>query len=230
MAVRAAPSARFLSYTPARLDDSKPPKGNPQQPMTVPAQTDHSIDSLKKIFESPTFISQPITPLPMTKANRHVLQTFEKSHVDTRALENPEEAAARAAARRRNLPPDHADPYHLHVTSHKHNTHISFCNPKKQPIFVMSCGHVGFRKHRRGSFDSGYTLTKRVFERLTHDGWALRMQRLALVFKGFGHGREAAIKCLMGPEGSAYREKITRVADATSIKFGGIRARKPRRV
>ncbi|PHH68982.1 hypothetical protein CDD82_150 [Ophiocordyceps australis] len=228
--MRAAPSARFLSYTPARLDDSKPPKDKADAAKTVPPRQDSRIEIVDKIFSSTTFSNSPARALPTTAAHRSVFQAFQSSHIDTSALSNPEQAAARAAAKLRELPADHSDPYHLHVTSHKHNTHISFCDPKKQPIFVMSCGHVGFRKHRRGSFDSGYTLAKRVFERLTHDGWALRMNRLELVLKGFGHGREAAIKCLLSPEGAAYREKVIRVADATTLKFGGIRARKPRRV
>ncbi|KAG5977830.1 hypothetical protein E4U55_006527 [Claviceps digitariae] len=125
---------------------------------------------------------------------------------------------------------DALEPFHLHVYSHKHNTHITCTKPNREPIISMSCGNIGFRKSRRGTFDSAYSLTKYALERLIHTGWTQKMNRLELVMRGFGQGREAAVKVLMSPEGKILRDKIIRVADSTRIKFGGSRSEKPRRL
>ncbi|KAM4067011.1 ribosomal protein [Hirsutella rhossiliensis] len=120
------------------------------------------------------------------------------------------------------------EPHHLHVFSHRHNTHITFTRPNREPIMSLSCGNLGYRKSRRGTFDSAYSLTKYVLERLVYTG--VRFDRLELVMRGFGPGREAAIKVLMSPEGKFFRDKIIRVADSTRVKFAGTRSEKPRRL
>lgn len=94
----------------------------------------------------------------------------------------------------------------------------------------MSCGNIGYKKSRRGTFDSAYSLTKYVLERLVHTGWPPKIHRLELVMRGFGQGRDAAMKVLMSPEGKILRDKIVRVADSTRIKFGGTRSKAPRRL
>jgi small subunit ribosomal protein S11 len=48
--------------------------------------------------------------------------------------------------------------------------------------------------------------------------------------RGFGAGREAVTKALLGLEGAALRGKIVKVSDATRLKFGGTRSKKPRRL
>ncbi|EFY85666.1 hypothetical protein J3458_014535 [Metarhizium acridum] len=146
-----------------------------------------------------------------------------KSNIDTSALSGQKFEPAQ----RRD---DAQEPYHFHVYSHKHNTHITCTKPNREPIISMSCGNIGYRKSRRGTFDSAYSLTKYVLERLIHTGWPMKIQRLELVLRGFGQGREAAVKVLMSPEGKVLREKIVRVADSTRIKFGGTRSEKPRRL
>jgi len=53
---------------------------------------------------------------------------------------------------------------------------------------------------------------------------------LELVLRGFGAGREAVTKALMGTEGRLLRGKVVKVTDATRLKFGGTRSKKPRRL
>ena len=48
--------------------------------------------------------------------------------------------------------------------------------------------------------------------------------------RGFGQGREAVTKALLGVEGQGIRGKIVKVSDATRLKFGGTRSRKIRRL
>jgi small subunit ribosomal protein S11 len=122
------------------------------------------------------------------------------------------------------------EPYHLHIYSTKHNTHVTCTKPNREPIISLSCGNLGYRKSRRGLYDSAYSLTKYVLDRLVHTGWPPKIDRLELVLRGFGQGRDAAIKVLMGPEGKILRDKIVRVADSTRLKFGGTRSKRPRRL
>ncbi|KAL2105621.1 hypothetical protein VUR80DRAFT_8019 [Thermomyces stellatus] len=122
------------------------------------------------------------------------------------------------------------EPYHFHVYSHKHNTHITVTKPNRDAIISLSCGNIGFRKARRKQYDAAYQLTVYVLERLYDAGWDNKIEQLEVVLRGFGTGREAATKVLLGSEGTRLRNKIVRVSDATRIKFGGTRSKNPRRV
>lgn len=57
-----------------------------------------------------------------------------------------------------------------------------------------------------------------------------QVKKLEVVLRGFGAGREACTKALLGAEGRFLRDKIVKVADATRLKFGGTRGKKPRRL
>ncbi|KAM0271909.1 hypothetical protein ACHAQH_008911 [Verticillium albo-atrum] len=125
---------------------------------------------------------------------------------------------------------DALEPFHLHIYSHKHNTHVTMSKPDRGAIVSMSCGNIGFKKSRRKHFDAAYQLTAYVFERLRFAGWDKKINRIELVLRGFGQGRDAGVKCLMSPEGSMWRQKVVRVADSTRLKFGGSRSKNPRRL
>ncbi|KKA26297.1 hypothetical protein TD95_001764 [Thielaviopsis punctulata] len=125
---------------------------------------------------------------------------------------------------------DSVEPYHFHIYSHKHNTHITVTRPDRNPIIAMSCGNIGIRKSRRKNYDAAYQLTAYVLERLYHQGWQHKIKNLEVILKGFGQGREAATKVLLGQEGKLIADKIKRVSDATTIKFGGTRSKNPRRI
>jgi small subunit ribosomal protein S11 len=50
------------------------------------------------------------------------------------------------------------------------------------------------------------------------------------VYRGFGPGREAVTKAILGAEGKRIRPLIVKLADSTRLKFGGVRSKKPRRL
>ncbi|CRK40964.1 hypothetical protein BN1708_016847, partial [Verticillium longisporum] len=102
--------------------------------------------------------------------------------------------------------------------------------PDRGAIVSMSCGNIGFKKSRRKHFDAAYQLTAYVLERLRFAGWDKKINRIELVLRGFGQGRDAGVKCLMSPEGAMWRQKVVRVADSTRLKFGGSRSKNPRRL
>ncbi|RPA84463.1 translational machinery component [Ascobolus immersus RN42] len=118
--------------------------------------------------------------------------------------------------------------HHLHVYSHKHNTHITFTRPDKGPIISLSCGNIGFKKAQRGTYDAGYQLAAKVFKMIEEK--RIMPKQVELIYRGFGIGREAVTKALLSSEGRSLRPVINRVTDSTRLKFGGTRSPKPRRL
>ncbi|RHZ48094.1 putative VPS9 domain protein [Aspergillus thermomutatus] len=100
---------------------------------------------------------------------------------------------------------DRSPPHHLHVYSHKHNTLLTLTQPNGNPMLSMSCGHLGFRKGGRAGYDPAYQLTSHVFGQIQERGYLMNIQRLEIVFQGFGQGREAFTKVLLGSEGRNIR-------------------------
>lgn len=145
-------------------------------------------------------------------------------------------------------------PHRLYVYATKHNTHLTFVQPptpasktassgisstnasaadQKKIIDVLlslSTGNLGFRKAGRGSYDAAYQLAAFTLKQMKEKGMTHQMQRLEVVMRGFGAGREAVTKVLLGSEGAGVRDKITAVVDATRLKIGGTRSPRPRRL
>ena len=122
------------------------------------------------------------------------------------------------------------EPFHFHVFSHKHNTHVTVTKPNRDAIVSMSTGNLGFKKSKRGTYDAAYQLVAHVMDKLHQGNWHRNIHQLEIVLRSFGQGREAAVKILLGSEGRLFRDKIVRVSDDTRIKFGGTRSQNPRRL
>lgn len=122
------------------------------------------------------------------------------------------------------------EPYHFHIYSHKHNTHVTVTKPNRDPIVSMSCGNLGFRKSNRKQYDAAYQLGAYVIDKLQQQGWHNKIDSMEVSLRGFGPGREAVTKVLMGTEGRLLRDKVTKVSDSTRLKFGGTRSQRPRRL
>ncbi len=125
-------------------------------------------------------------------------------------------------------PPD--EPFHFHVYAHKHNAHVTVTKPNRNAIISMSTGNIGFKKSKRGSYDAAYQLAAYVIDKLHQGGWHRNIKAMEVVLQGFGAGREAVTKVLLGSEGRMLRDKIVKVSDSTKLKFGGTRSPKPRRL
>ncbi|KAF3930453.1 hypothetical protein ABW20_dc0106907 [Dactylellina cionopaga] len=111
--------------------------------------------------------------------------------------------------------------FHLHIYSTKHNTHITFTDPKKNAIISCSTGILGFRKAGRHTYDAAYQLAAHVFQKIEEKG--LIPKKVEVILRGFGVGREACVKALLGKEGRYIKDVVVRVTDATRTKFGGTR-------
>ncbi|KAF2094688.1 translational machinery component, partial [Rhizodiscina lignyota] len=131
----------------------------------------------------------------------------------------------------------------LHIYTHKHNTHLCLTGPfppaeerrgphDRRKAIMLSTGNLGFRKAQRGTFDAAFQLTAFVMNAISErDILPMIDERgLEVRFKGFGKGREAVTKALLGNEGRFLRGKIIRVTDTTTLKFGGTRSPNPRRL
>ncbi|KAI9808411.1 MAG: hypothetical protein M1827_007470 [Pycnora praestabilis] len=131
-----------------------------------------------------------------------------------------------------NLRPlyDVQPPHHFHIYATKHNTHITVTKPNRDALISVSTGNIGFRKAGRGSYDAAYQLAAYVLGRIQEQGLMSEIQKLEVILRGWGPGREAVTKVLCGSEGRNIRGRVVRVTDATRLKFGGTRSPKPRRL
>ncbi|KAJ4326121.1 hypothetical protein N0V94_000283 [Neodidymelliopsis sp. IMI 364377] len=125
---------------------------------------------------------------------------------------------------------DEDDRHKLNIYATKHNTHITLAKPNRDSLISVSCGNIGFRKAGRGSYDAGYQLAAFVMSRIKDKGLLPQIQKLELVYRGFGSGREAVTKAILGAEGKKIRPLIVKLSDSTRLKFGGVRSKKPRRL
>ncbi|KAI1300054.1 hypothetical protein F5Y03DRAFT_364868 [Xylaria venustula] len=148
----------------------------------------------------------------------------------SRAMNQPSDSIlGDSTEEQENWGPAH-EPFHFHIYAHKHNTHITVTKPNRNAILSMSAGNIGFKKSKRGSYDAAYQLSAYVLDKLNQGGWHRKIKSLEVVLRGFGQGREAVTKVLLGSEGRLLRPHIKKVSDATRLKFGGTRSRKPRRL
>ncbi|ESZ94736.1 hypothetical protein SBOR_4848 [Sclerotinia borealis F-4128] len=122
------------------------------------------------------------------------------------------------------------EPHHIHVYATRHNTHVTLTRPNREPIMSLSCGNIGFKNAGRKHYDSAFQLASVVMTRIHERAIGREISKIELVLRGFGAGREAVTKALLGTEGKWLRGKVVKVTDATRLKFGGTRSKKPRRL
>lgn len=122
------------------------------------------------------------------------------------------------------------EPHHIHVYATRHNTHITITRPNHSPIISKSAGDLGFKHSQRKHYDSAFQLAGYVFGKLHESGKSRDITKIAVIMRGFGAGREAVTKALLGTEGRYLRGKIVSVADSTRLKFGGTRSKRARRL
>jgi small subunit ribosomal protein S11 len=144
------------------------------------------------------------------------------------------------------MAPKEVTSWQLHINAHRHNVHITVVRPPnwQNPVtgvkygvngertvaLSLSAGNLGFRHSGRKHYDSAFQLASYVFTRMQESGMSSWIQELEVSLRGFGAGREAVSKALMGTEGRYLRGKVVKVSDATRLKFGGTRSKKPRRL
>ncbi|RFU32192.1 hypothetical protein B7463_g4154, partial [Scytalidium lignicola] len=205
---------RSFSSSPRRTNDEETPSSEPN-PQSSPSKStgknaSSGMASLASLFSG-------VTKQPGGRSNRSrsLLDTTTLSS-DGSFIQTPNQFEE--------------EPHHFHVYATRHNTHITLTKPNREPIISLSCGNIGFRKSGRKHYDSAYQLAAYVMGRIQEQGINAQIRRLEVCLRGFGAGREAVTKALLGTEGRLLRGKVIRVTDATRLKFGGTRSKKPRRL
>ena len=56
------------------------------------------------------------------------------------------------------------------------------------------------------------------------------VENIEVLLRGYGPGREAFQKAILGTEGRLLKHKVKKVTDGTRLKFGGCRSRQVRRL
>ena len=120
--------------------------------------------------------------------------------------------------------------HHFHVYSHRHNCHITLTGPDRNPLLSVSAGNLGFRHTQRGTYDAAYQLAVYTLTKMVEKGFIHNMQGVELVLRGYGAGREAVVKAIVGSEGRRLKPLIVRVTDSTRLKFGGTKSKNVRRL
>ncbi|KAK5006800.1 hypothetical protein LTR28_006064 [Elasticomyces elasticus] len=228
---RSAPPAAFLPY---RTLTTTPFRASPP-----PSSTDTTLAGLSRdLNTNRTTTSADSSPPPDQKGHNSQANPSDSafsSFLDDSFTPSDRNSLLGPSAFSTLTQPAHR----LHIYATKHNTHITFVQPPKPSpttkndvdvLLSVSAGNIGFRKAGRGSYDAGYQLGAFVLKQIQERGLMVGVQKLEVVLRGFGAGREAVTKALLGAEGRGLRGRITSVVDATRLKMGGPRSPKPRRL
>ena len=229
--LRCQRSGRRHSLFYRSISNSHPRRAEDDPPNTAkrsPAGT------LSSIFQSQ--VASKAQSASGTSAERHGVNSLEDTNNLLRRLQQDPRGgpSSRFDA---FLDPTHGSslasvqpPHGFYVYATKHNTHITLTRPSRDPIMSVATGNIGFKKAARGSYDAAYQLAAYVMGRIQEQGLMAQIHQLEVVLRGFGAGREAVTKALLGSEGRNIRGRVVRVTDATRLKFGGTRSPKPRRL
>ncbi|KAL1916295.1 mitochondrial 37S ribosomal protein uS11m [Calcarisporiella thermophila] len=115
--------------------------------------------------------------------------------------------------------------------SHTVNIHASFNNTiitltssDGSPVISTSGGTAGFRKAQRGGYEAAHQAAMQLIGKAAERN--LQVHDVHIVMKGFGPGRDAAFKAIVG--NTEWR--VRRITDGTPVPFNGCRPRKVRRL
>jgi len=163
--------------------------------------------------------------------NRQYASPMSRLSAETRAQSSDVGPLMNEIQRTTEDPYNLQEPEHsLHVYAHRHNTHITLTRPSRDPMISLSCGSLGFRKSHRGGYDASHQLAAYMMGKIQERGFLMDIKKLAIILRGYGPGREAFTKVLLGTEGKNIRSLVIRVTDGTRLKFGGARSRRERRL
>ena len=132
---------------------------------------------------------------------------------------------------RRNRRPS----YQLSVHSSQNNSIFTLTDPELKVIFRTSPGMQGYRKFNRSTYEASHACATAMVQRLEEEKGRLQEEgrdppQVALMFNGFGQGREAMTTVLLSGDGRTVRSMVWMITDKTPIKVGGVRPRKAKRL
>lgn len=109
----------------------------------------------------------------------------------------------------------------IYISSSYNNTIITLTDEKGDKLTAASAGSIGFK----GAKKATPFAASKVAEGISLTAKKLRIERVAILVKGIGSGRDSAIRSLAG-----HGLEIISVEDVTPVPHNGCRPRKVRRV
>lgn len=109
----------------------------------------------------------------------------------------------------------------IYVSSSYNNTIITLTNSKGQVLAWKSAGAVGFKGTKKATSFAA----SRVAETIANACKKLAIERIEILVKGIGAGRESSVRTLV-----AQGLNITSIKDVTPVPHNGCRPKKVRRV
>lgn len=148
---------------------------------------------------------------------KHVIKPTEEEALKDQAKV---EAAAKKEVKT-EIPLGRAKEGRICISSSYNNTIITLTDAQGKVISWASAGSIGFK----GAKKATPFAASKVAETLAQTIQKLGMEKLDILVKGVGGGRESAIRSF-----AAKGFDITSITDATPIPHGGCRPKKVRRV
>ena len=109
----------------------------------------------------------------------------------------------------------------IYISSSYNNTIITLANSRGDVIVVKSAGSVGFKGAKKATSFAA----SRVAEAISNVAKKLGVEKVEVLVKGIGAGRESAVRAL-----SMQGMNFISVKDVTPIPHNGCRPKKVRRV
>lgn len=109
----------------------------------------------------------------------------------------------------------------VYVSSSYNNTLITFTNSKGQVLAWKSAGSVGFKGAKKATSFAA----SRVAESIANICKKLGVEKIEVLIRGIGAGRESAVRTLV-----TQGMNIVSIKDVTPIPHNGCRSKKVRRV
>jgi small subunit ribosomal protein S11 len=230
----AAPSSQTYSFpSMSRVQPAKPPPSSPSLNPKA-ASAGKELSHLSQLFARFSDTNQQ---------SRNAQDSRRRSTI----MDNLPSLSSDGSFPEGNLLPGEGDlverAHQLHIYATRHNCHITVVRPpgyrnplngniskNRTVLMSVACGNLAFRHSARKHYDSAFQLASYVMGILKTRGHIKDIEQLEVFLRGFGAGREAVTRALLGLEGAALRGKIVKVSDATRLKFGGTRSKKPRRL
>ena len=146
-----------------------------------------------------------------------VVQTEEEVLKETERLEATQKKATQPVS----LKPKGIERAHAYIRSSYNNVMVTITDPKGNVIAWSSSGSLGFKGPKKATPFAASKVVEAVTEKIRKIG----IRELAVLVKGIGSGREAAIRSLANKGFD-----IVSIKDITPIPHNGCRPPKPRRV
>merc|ERR1711991_377373 len=106
-------------------------------------------------------------------------------------------------------------------STHNNTKFTAFCPKSRSVVAWSSSGVVGFKGTRKSTPHAAQTAANDLANKMA----LLNVRDISIIFKGFGSGRDAAVKTLDG-----RKFNVRDLEDRTGVPFNGVRMPRSRRV